>query len=118
MRKMTANIRCILLTAAFLATPVVMQGMSADAKADSTLHSTPTEISGVLQRKMVKSAYPVTVSMRGNAVCVRSKYNQLLPIYTQNGVFYAAFRLTKGTNWLNGLPRGTYIINNQRITVS
>lgn len=106
------------LVVSMLAANVRAEATEAVAKADSTVRSVSTELTGVMQRRMVQSAFPVTVTMRGNAICVRSKYNQLLPVYTQNGVFYAAFRLTKGTNWLSGLPRGTYIINNQRVTVS
>ena len=43
---------------------------------------------------------------------------ELLPIYNQNGVLYLTARLNKGTNWLGGLPRGRYFINNRPITIN
>lgn len=67
--------------------------------------------------RMAQSAYPVQISILGNAICVRSNYNQVLPVYTEEGAFYAAFRLNKGTNWLSGLPRGTYYVNNRKIVI-
>ena len=69
-------------------------------------------------RKMNTSAYPLEISVTGRAVQIHSDHNQLLPIYTQNGVLYLTARLNKGTNWLGGLPRGHYFINNKPITIN
>ena len=93
-------------------------GLCAATARDSVLAGKRTEMSGMMQREMLQSAYPVTITRRGNAVCVHSRHDQLLPVYKQGGAFYAAFRVRKGTNWLSGLPRGTYIINNTKVTVS
>ena len=41
-----------------------------------------------------------------------------LTIYTNSGVLYLTARLNKGTNWLGGLPRGRYFINNRPITIN
>ncbi len=70
-----------------------------------------------VQRRMNTSLYPVQMQVSGRAVLIKSDYNQILPIYTRSGSFYMAMRLNKGSNWLNGLPRGTYFINNRPVTV-
>lgn len=67
--------------------------------------------------KMSHSAYPVQIQIVGNAVRVDSPENQILPIYTQNGTFYLIMRLNKGINWLNGLPKGRYFINNRIVVI-
>mgnify|MGYP007057721887 CR=1 FL=1 len=36
---------------------------------------------------------------------------------TKNGTFYLIVRLNKGTNWLNGLPKGKYFINNRLLAI-
>lgn len=69
-------------------------------------------------RKMSTSAYPVQLNVIGRAVQIQSDHSQLLPIYNQNGVLYMTARLNKGTNWLGGLPRGKYFINNRPITIN
>ena len=68
-------------------------------------------------RKMSTSAYPVKISVTGRVVQIQSDRSQLLPIYTNTGVLYMTARLNKGTNWLGGLPRGSYFINNRPITI-
>ena len=68
--------------------------------------------------KMSTSAYPVQISVTGRVVQIQSDHNQLLPIYTHSGVLYLTARLNKGTNWLSGLPRGHYFINNRPITIN
>ena len=55
--------------------------------------------------------------MRG-MVRIQSEHSQILPIYRQNGSFYMVMRLNKGVNWLNGLPRGRYFINNRPIAIN
>ncbi len=67
--------------------------------------------------KMAQSAFPVRIKAQGRALCVRSDYNQVLPVYNSCGSFYSLFRLSKGVNWVNGLPRGTYYINNRKIVI-
>ena len=69
-------------------------------------------------RKMSSSAFPVQITVNGRAVQILSDHNQLLPIYNVNGVLYLTARLNKGTNWLGGLPRGQYFINNRPITIN
>jgi hypothetical protein len=67
--------------------------------------------------RMSHSAYPVVVDVVGNAVKVDSPENQVLPIYTHSGTFYLIVRLNKGTNWLNGLPKGKYFVNSRLLTI-
>ena len=68
--------------------------------------------------RMSCSMYPVRIHTIGRAVQVQSDYSQILPIYTRNGAFYMAVRLSKGVNWVNGPPRGHYFINNRPITIN
>lgn len=68
-------------------------------------------------RQMASSAFPVRMVVKGSSLCVTSDYSQILPIYTRGGSFYMAMRLNKGLNWLNGLPRGRYLINRQQISI-
>lgn len=68
-------------------------------------------------RKMATSTYPVRIQVTMNAVQIHSDHNQILPIYTRNGSFYMAARINKGVNWINGLPRGHYFINNRPVTI-
>lgn len=89
------------------------------AKTDSSYFYTPiSEFSHVYRSRKVSSSFPVQVKVKGTSLYVTSKHNQMLPVYKGNGVFFGLFRLNKGTNWISGLPRGTYIINNSKITVS
>lgn len=68
-------------------------------------------------RRMSTSAYPVRIEVHGRAVMIHSDHVQLLPIYTRGGVLKMTLRLNKGTNWLTGLPRGNYFINNRPVAV-
>lgn len=68
-------------------------------------------------RRMSTSAYPVRIEVTGRAVKVDSDHVQLLPIYTRGGVLKMTIRLNKGTNWLTGIPRGNYFINNRPVAV-
>lgn len=72
----------------------------------------------VVRNKMASSAFPVKVSVRGKAICVESNNYQVLPVYNQNGAFFSVFRLSKGVNWINGLPKGSYFINNRKVVIS
>ncbi|MBO5171655.1 MAG: hypothetical protein J6B83_01190 [Bacteroidaceae bacterium] len=86
-------------------------------KQDTTIRVIQRDGDRSVSRKMSHSAYPVQMSMVGNAVRVESPENQILPIYTHTGTFYLIVRLNKGTNWLNGLPKGRYFINNRLIAI-
>ncbi|MBO4840610.1 MAG: hypothetical protein J5524_05880 [Bacteroidaceae bacterium] len=68
--------------------------------------------------RMSCSTFPVKIHTSGRAVQIQSDHNQILPIYTSSGAFYMVVRLNKGVNWLNGLPRGHYFINNRPITIN
>jgi hypothetical protein len=68
--------------------------------------------------RMSCSTFPVKIHTSGRAVQIQSDHNQILPIYTREGAFFMAVRLNKGVNWLNGLPRGHYFINNRPITIN
>jgi hypothetical protein len=68
--------------------------------------------------RMSCSTFPVKIHTSGRAVQIQSDHNQILPIYTRTGAFYMVVRLNKGVNWLNGLPRGHYFINNRPITIN
>ena len=93
--------------------------MSAREKRDTVGHEVPySEYTHIYKTKRVSSTYPVKIKMKGSSLLVTSQHSQMLPVYKGNGVFYGLFRLDKGTNWISGLPKGTYIINNSKITVS
>ena len=86
-------------------------------KQDSIVRLLPREGDRERQRKMSTSAYPVQMTVVGSAVRVQSPENQILPVYTGTGSFYLFMRLNKGVNWLNGLPRGRYFINNRLVII-
>ena len=90
----------------------VSRGDSAEKKVTFSEHSHLYKI------KRVSSTYPIKIKMKGRSLLVTSQHVQMLPIYKDNGVCYGLFRFNKGTNWISGLPKGTYIINNAKITVS
>ncbi|MBU3853453.1 MAG: hypothetical protein H9789_06500 [Candidatus Paraprevotella stercoravium] len=71
----------------------------------------------VLKTKMLNSAFPVTIQLKGTRLRITSKYTQLLPVYNEKGAFYSMFRLNKGTNWIGGLPKGVYYINNRKVSI-
>ena len=68
--------------------------------------------------RMLCSAFPVQISVTGRAVQIKSEHSQMLPIYTRSGILYMTMRLNKGSNWMSGLPRGHYFINNRPITIN
>ena len=86
-------------------------------KQDTIIRMVQRDGDRAVTRKMSHSAYPVQMSVVGNAVRVESPENQILPIYTHTGTFYLIVRLNKGTNWLNGLSKGRYFINNRLIAI-
>ena len=86
-------------------------------KQDTIIRMVQRDGDRAVSRKMSHSAYPVQMSVVGNAVRVESPENQILPIYTHTGTFYLIVRLNKGTNWLNGMPKGRYFINNRLIAI-
>lgn len=75
------------------------------------------EAGNAIKTKMLNSTFPVTIQLKGTRLCVTSKYVQLLPVYNEKGVFYGMFRLNKGTNWISGLPKGVYYVNNRKISI-
>ena len=67
--------------------------------------------------RMVQSAHPVKLSVKGASLLVTSKHEQMLPIYTEGGSLYLYMQLSPGANWLNGLPAGRYRINNRVVEI-
>ena len=93
--------------------------VSIRAKADSVGRDVSfSEYTQIYRTKRVSSTYPIKIKIKGGSLLVTSQHSQMLPVYKGNGVFYGLFRLNKGTNWISGLPKGTYIINNSKVTVS
>lgn len=120
MKKTSIQRICLIVLAAVLCQPAEAalrkRKVQVRRNPDTLLVAMPSpEISS--SRKMNTSAYPVQISVTGRVVQIQSDQDQLLPIYTQNGVLYLTARLNKGTNWLGGLPRGRYFINNRPITI-
>lgn len=113
---------CLLLLASMLCWP--MDGAMRKRKLrtshnpDSLILAMPSSPEMPFSRKMNTSAFPVQITVTGRVVQIQSDRNQLLPIYTGNGVLYLTARLNKGTNWLGGLPLGHYFINNRPITIN
>lgn len=93
--------------------PLAAQTERADSLSQQQSPSAVSEVRG----RMMTSPLPVSIRQQGRQICVQSRYNQLLPVYTESGTFYTAFRLSKGTNWLTGLPKGSYLINNRKFTI-
>lgn len=87
-------------------------------KPDTLRHVHATEVRDFRRGPLMSSPLPVSIRQQGRQLCVTSRYNQLLPVYSANGTYYQAFRIIKGTNWLTGLPKGAYIINNQRYVIN
>jgi len=121
MKKTSIMRICLLLLVAILCWPAE----GAARKRKVRVHRNPDSLAVVMlspetssSRKMNTSAYPVQISVTGRAVQIQSDHNQILPIYTGNGVLYLIARLNKGSNWLGGLPRGRYFINNRPITIN
>lgn len=118
MRKTLIPRICLLVLAASLCRPAwgAMRKTRKNKRPDTLLMAdrSPEMPSS---RKMSTSAFPVKITLMGRALQIQSDQNQLLPIYTHTGVLYLTARLNKGTNWLGGLPRGRYFINNRPITI-
>lgn len=118
MKKNNQNIFVVLLMSCVMLLAMVQVAIAQPQRTDSltqnkALTSEPDEMRG----RMMTTPLPVTLRQQGRQICVQSRYNQLLPIYTESGTFYTAFRLNKGTNWITGLPKGTYLINNRKFTI-
>lgn len=110
--------RSLLLVAMMLTSMLVMADKQESrrlAKDSLTLVATPWQETPT--GRMAHSAYPVKLTVKGRSLRITSKHEQVLPIYTQGGVLYLAMQLTPGVNWLNGLPRGRYRINNRTIRI-
>lgn len=87
-------------------------------RVDAPKTQSVSEYSGVYKFKRVSSTFPVEVKTKGFSLQVTSKHSQVLPIYKENGAFYGLFLLNKGVNWISGLPKGSYIINNVKFELS
>lgn len=118
---MKGKLIIIMLVGALLETAVAsacLQDKTANQqKQDSAIRIAQREGDKAVLRKMSHSAYPVRLKVVGNAVKVESPENQILPIYTHTGAFYLIVRLNKGTNWVNGMPKGNYYINNRLVAI-
>jgi len=69
-------------------------------------------------KKMLQSAFPVKLSIKGSTLVVKSGQSQMLPIYTKGGNLYLNIQLKRGVTRVSGLPRGSYCINNRTIRIS
>lgn len=130
MKKTSIQRICLLLLALVLCWPIDgatrKRKLQARRNPDSLVLAMPSPLRSGTERtpeiptsqKMSTSAFPVQITVTGRVVQIQSDHNQLLPIYTKNGVLYLTARLNKGTNWLGGLPRGLYFINNRPITIN
>lgn len=121
MRRTSIQRICLLLLVALLCWPVEgalrKRKVQVRRNPDTLVVAIPSP-EMPLSRKMNTSAFPVQISVTGRVVQIQSDRNQLLPIYNQNGVLYLTARLNKGKNWLGGLPKGRYFINNRPITIN
>ena len=86
-------------------------------KFDSITVQTDKDGKNDVRRKMTHSVYPIQMHVVGKAIKVESPQNQILPIYTSNKTFYLIVKLSKGTNWISGLPKGKYFINDRLIVM-
>ena len=98
---------------------VLLEGGADDRKLQPDSLTVPRNVLSDMERprKMSMSLYPVQLQVHGRLLRIQSDHNQILPIYTQSGAFYMVMRLNKGTNWLSGLPRGRYFINNRIVSI-
>jgi len=118
--------RCLVATllasAAYVASTEVhaasTQELQHIQKRDTVVHRKLAPEVSEMRSRMMSSALPVDIRQQGRHLCVTSQGNQLLPVYRTNGTLYTAFRISKGTNWLSGLPKGAYYINNRRFTIN
>lgn len=121
MRRISIRRICLIALAALLCWPVEgaprKRKVRPYSKPDSLVVAIPS-LEMPSSRKMNTSVFPVQISVMGRVVQIQSDRNQLLPIYNQNGVLYLTARLNKGKNWLGGLPKGRYFINNRPITIN
>lgn len=85
---------------------------------DTLRRAVPPKEMPSMRQRIMSSASPVTITQQGRRMCVYSHNSQLLPIYRADGTFYQAVRLAKGTTWINGLPKGKYIINGKEYSIN
>ncbi len=117
---MNKNLRNLLFGIIVIALAAILpMRMTAQVQRTDTLTRQPamTQRESEVHPRMMTSPLPVSIRQQGRQLCVQSRYNQLLPVYTESGTFYTAYRLSKGTNWLTGLPKGSYLINNRKFTI-
>jgi hypothetical protein len=93
--------------------------MASKAPVDSMrVFASRSELTDITRIRRACSLVPVTINIKGRTLSVESPRIQLLPVYCYGGSFYCSFKLNKGVNLINGLPRGTYVINNRKYTIS
>ena len=109
------TVALVILMLASLSTMADKQEVRRLAKDTLTVVTSPWQETP--SARMAQSAYPVKLMVKGRSLRITAKHEQVLPIYTQGGVLYLAMQLTPGVNWLNGLPRGRYRINNRTIRI-
>ncbi len=113
--------RHILLLALFVMAPSLAcadHGGGHGSLTDSTGAHSSRQWGEMPDTREAQSAYPVELDVKGNSLRVKSKHHQVLPIYTQSGSLYLTMNLRPGVNWLSGLPRGRYRINNRTYRIN
>jgi hypothetical protein len=94
------------------------QNMRADSSKNEPVCKYVPQVELDFTKRLATSPKPVSIKIQGSTLFVQSETSQLLPVYRKTGAFYCAFKLTKGTNVLNGLPKGIYVINNKKFVLS
>jgi hypothetical protein len=92
--------------------------MKADSSKSAPICKYVPQVELDFTKRLASSPKPVSIKIQGSKLFVQSEANQLLPVYRKTGAFYCAFKLTKGTNILSGLPKGIYVINNKKFVLS
>lgn len=116
-RHITSIFLCILLSSGGAWASTVPSESGGKINADTIYRRIRPE-HGNIRNRMMASPFPVELRQQGRQISAQTKNAQILPIYTASGAYYATFRLYKGTNWINGLPRGSYYINGRKFTIS
>lgn len=106
----------LLLIATLSTTPATATIQQPDTTHTTTIPN--NEYKHIFKTTPTTSPHPIKIQTKGHALLITSQHTQMLPIYKANGILYALFPIEKGTNWINGLPKGTYLINNRKITIS
>jgi hypothetical protein len=111
------NIRTTLFAALVLLFCLPLTANADSSKCNSVCKFVP-QVELDFTKRLATSPKPVSIKIQGSKLFVQSDACQLLPVYRKTGTFYCAFKLTKGTNILSGLPKGIYVINNKKFVLS